>query len=110
MDGQEAQLTRIARQRARQVEAADVEHIAHRHLRLCAALDRRERVDPAQPRLDPCEVALERDEVDLVEQQPVGESHLADGFVDRPLLLREVVRQAHRAQITPPPTQPLVQM
>ena len=62
-------------ERALQVEAVDAEHAVHRHVALRAARDRRERVDAAQPRLDALQVGR-RDQVGLVEQQPVGERYL----------------------------------
>ena len=77
--------------RTLQVEAVDAEHAVDGDVAPRAALDRREGVDAAQARLDPYEVLL-RDEVGLIEEQPVGERRLRHRLVDDAvgLLLVEV--------------------
>ena len=58
-----------------EVEASRLEEGADVDGRLLAALDRREAVDGAEPRLDAAEVGLAH-QVHLVEQQPVREGDL----------------------------------
>ena len=84
-------------QRAIEVEAADAEDRVDVDLRVTAALQRRDGVDLAQPRLDAHEVGVAH-EVGLVEQQPVGERHLRRRLVDdaRRLLLVEVLLDVRR--------------
>mmetsp|Transcript_37198 Transcript_37198/g.120415 ORF Transcript_37198/g.120415 Transcript_37198/m.120415 type:complete len:471 (+) Transcript_37198:70-1482(+) len=77
-------------ERALQVEAVDTQHRPDRHVGVGAPLDRREAVDAAQPRLDAVELLRLRDEVRLVQQQPVGEGDLRDRLVDNPLRLHSV--------------------
>mmetsp|Transcript_2132 Transcript_2132/g.6575 ORF Transcript_2132/g.6575 Transcript_2132/m.6575 type:complete len:291 (-) Transcript_2132:97-969(-) len=75
---------------ALQVEAVDTQHRSDRHVGVGAPLDRREAVDAAQPRLDAGELVRLRDEVRLVQQQPVGEGDLRHRLVDDPLRLHGV--------------------
>ena len=60
---------------ALEIEAIDVEDVVDGDLRALAAAQRRDVVDAPQARFHAREV-LRGDQVDLVEEQPVGEGHL----------------------------------
>mmetsp|Transcript_24243 Transcript_24243/g.79820 ORF Transcript_24243/g.79820 Transcript_24243/m.79820 type:complete len:241 (-) Transcript_24243:335-1057(-) len=64
-----------------ELEGADPHHLLERDRRVLASANRRELVDLAQPLLEPLQVRLLRHQVDLVEQEAVGESNLLDRLV-----------------------------
>mmetsp|Transcript_19262 Transcript_19262/g.44278 ORF Transcript_19262/g.44278 Transcript_19262/m.44278 type:complete len:439 (-) Transcript_19262:38-1354(-) len=72
---------RVHLERAREVKPFDVEDTIDGHLRVGAALDRRELVDVTQSLRDALELLLVGNKVALVQQQPVRKRDLLDRLV-----------------------------
>ena len=67
--------------KASQPRAVCTKQRLERDARILAAHNGRPLVEPAQPRLESRELRLIRHQIDLVEQQQVGERHLLDRLV-----------------------------
>mmetsp|Transcript_73987 Transcript_73987/g.211274 ORF Transcript_73987/g.211274 Transcript_73987/m.211274 type:complete len:268 (-) Transcript_73987:13-816(-) len=78
---------RVHLERAVQVESLQVQHVLGGDAGLRRPNDRGESVHRSQPRLDPFEILLLGHQIDLVENEAIGERHLFDALVLRALRL-----------------------
>lgn len=92
------QRTWVAFERSLQIEPLDAQNMINRHEGFRAALNRCESVDAAQTLFDAREAFFARHQIDLVEEQPICKSDLADCLVHRPLglLLIQVLLNVFR--------------